>query len=94
MEATVDRRAIEDAATLLRSMGAVDVFLFGSAATGNLRSDSDIDLAVTGLPPTHYYFAASKAAEILGRPVDLLDLDDPTPITRYIAESGELVRVG
>ena len=31
--------------------------------------------------------------EILGRPVDLVDLDDPTPLVDYLLDSGELARV-
>jgi predicted nucleotidyltransferase len=31
-------------------MGATQVFIFGSAVKGRLRPDSDIDMAVTGLP--------------------------------------------
>jgi predicted nucleotidyltransferase len=58
-----------------------------------LRPDSDIDIAVRGLPPALYFSAISKASDLLGRPVDLVDLDDPTPIVRYLLGSGELVRV-
>ena len=58
-----------------------------------LRPGSDIDMAVRGLPPSVYFSAISKAADLLGRPVDLVDLDDPTPIVRYLLGSGELVRV-
>jgi predicted nucleotidyltransferase len=82
------------AANLLRGMGATQVYLFGSAKRGALRPDSDIDLAVSGLPPDIYFSAISKASDLLGRPVDLVDLDDPTPLVGYLLASGELVRVG
>ena len=81
------------AADLLRSLGATQVFVFGSAARGELRPDSDVDLAVTGLPSQVYFSAVSKASDLLGRPVDLVDLDDPTPLVRYLLGSGELLRV-
>ncbi len=84
---------ITAAAKLLREMGASEVYLFGSAAKDKLRPDSDIDMAVSGLPPRLYFSAVSKATDILGRPLDLLDLDDDTPMVRYVRESGELVRV-
>jgi predicted nucleotidyltransferase len=74
-------------------MGATHVFVFGSATKDRLRPDSDIDIAVRGLPPALYFSAISKASDLLGRPVDLVDLDDPTPIVRYLLGSGELVRV-
>jgi predicted nucleotidyltransferase len=91
--ASIEIKAVMDAATLLRSFGATEVFVFGSAAAGELRPDSDVDLAVTGLPPQVYFSAVSKASDLLGRPVDLVDLDDPTPLVRYLLGSGELLRV-
>ncbi len=81
------------AAALLFDMGASEVFVFGSAARDELRPQSDVDIAVRGLPPARFFAAASKAADALGRPVDLMDLDDPTPTVRYVLGSGELVRV-
>ena len=86
--------AILEAANLLRGMGASQVFVFGSMTRGELRRDSDIDMAVSGLPAKVYFSAASRASDILGRPVDLLDLDDDTPLVRHLIASGELVRVG
>jgi predicted nucleotidyltransferase len=80
--ASIDREAVLAAANLLRGMGAARVFIFGSAITGGLRTDSDIDLAVTGLPSQVYFAAVSKASDLLGRPVDLVDLDDPSPLVR------------
>jgi len=82
------------AVTLFRSMGASSVFVFGSAARGKLRPDSDIDMAVMGLPPGVYFSAVSRASDLLGRPVDLVDLDEDTPSVRYLLASGDLVHVG
>ena len=45
------------------------------------------------MPPARFFAAASKAADALGRPVDLMDLDDPIPTVRYVLGRGELVRV-
>lgn len=89
-----EKEEILTAANLLRSMGASDVFIFGSLVRGELRPDSDIDIAVSGLPPEVYFSAVSKVSEVVGRPVDLLDLDDKTPRVRHLIGSGELVRVG
>ena len=89
----IDSNVLLAAANLLRSMGATQVFVFGSATKKGLRPDSDVDMAVTGLPPIVYFSAISKASDILGRPVDLVDLDDPTPLVRHLLDSGELVRV-
>lgn len=89
----IDGNVLLAAANLLLRMGATQVFVFGSATKDGLRPDSDIDMAVTGLPPTVYFSAISKASDLLGRPVDLVDLDDPTPLVRRLVGSGELVRV-
>ncbi|MFN7999298.1 MAG: nucleotidyltransferase domain-containing protein [Bryobacteraceae bacterium] len=89
----IDSPALAEAASLLARFGATEVFVFGSAARDELRPGSDIDIAVRGLPPSVYFLAVSRATDVLGRPVDLVDLDDPTPIVRYLLGSGELVRV-
>ncbi|MBM3758127.1 MAG: hypothetical protein FJW38_29635 [Acidobacteria bacterium] len=89
----VDPADLHAAAVLLRDMGAKDVYLLGSAARNELRPDSDIDIAVRGVPPSRFFAAASRAADALGRPVDLVDLDVPSPTVKYILNAGILVRV-
>lgn len=89
-----EKEAVLAVANLLRSMGASQVFAFGSLVRGELRPDSDIDMAVSGLPAKVYFSAVSRASDLLGRPVDLLDLDDDTPLVRHLLGSGELIRVG
>ncbi len=86
---TVDA-AIERAARVLREQGAREVYLFGSAAEGRLRDGSDIDLAVTGLPPERFFEAMGLAADVLDRPLSLVDLDEDTPFTRYLRTAGDL----
>lgn len=87
-------KRVQLAAEALTSAGAREVFLFGSAATGSLREESDVDLAVAGLPPERFFEAMGKAGDVLGCPLDLVDLDEDTPFTRYLKEEGELIRVG
>jgi predicted nucleotidyltransferase len=91
---TSEHEAIGRAAALFRSLGASDVYIFGSAVDERLRPGSDIDMAVAGLPPRVYFSAVSQASDLVGRPVDLVDLDDDTGLVRYLRKSGELVRVG
>lgn len=88
------RQIVEQAAAALKEAGAREVYIFGSAATGPLREGSDIDLAIEGLPPERFWDAMSRAADVLRRPLDLIDLDEDTPFTRYLKEAGELIRVG
>jgi len=87
-------RLIEKAAQVLRAVGARAVYVFGSAAHGVLGPDSDVDLAVSGLPPERFSRAMAQAADALGRPLDLVDLDEETPFTRYLRAEGELRHVG
>jgi predicted nucleotidyltransferase len=82
------------AAAALKSAGAREVYLFGSAAKGTLREDSDVDLAVSGLPPQVFFYAMEAAHDALKRPLDLVDLDQDNAFTRYLKRKGEMVRVG
>lgn len=85
---------IAKAAAALKAAGAREVYVFGSAGKGRLRPDSDVDIAVSGLPPEVFFRAMGKASRAVGRPVDLIDLDVENPFTRYLKEEGELQRVG
>ena len=86
--------SIDQLVAALKSSGAKRVYVFGSAAKGTMRNDSDVDLAVSGLPPENFFKALSAASCVLDRPVHLIDLDEVTPFTRYLIEEGELQRVG
>src|SRR5579859_2014546 len=83
-----------NAVAALKAAGAREVFLFGSGAKESLRESSDVDLAVSGLPPDVFFRAMAAAHDALGRPLDLIDLDEDNPFTRYLKDEGELRRVG
>ena len=63
MDAELKQR-IEKAAAVLKAAGAREVYVFGSAVTGDRRPDSDVDLAVAGLPPQKFFAAMADAADI------------------------------
>ena len=84
---------IAHAAQALKECGAREVYVFGSAARGRLRENSDIDIAVSGLPPQRFLEAMGKAGRILRRQVDLVDLDESNPFTEYLKTKGELLHV-
>ena len=69
------------------------MYLLGSAASGSMRENSDVDMAVTGLPPEAFFRAMDHACRVLGRNLDLVDLDEPSPFTRYLKAEGKLARV-
>jgi predicted nucleotidyltransferase len=81
------------AAEALKKAGAREVYLFGSAAAGRLSENSDIDMAVSGLPPQQFLRAMGQASRALRRPVDLVDLDETNEFTQYLKKKGALLRV-
>jgi predicted nucleotidyltransferase len=92
VDAGLDRR-IREAAALLIRRGATAVYVFGSATTGRLRDDSDVDMAVEGLPASVFFKAMAEASRIVGQPVDLVALDRGDGIGEALRRSGGLARV-
>jgi len=93
-EARGIERDIARAAEVLKSFGAREVYVFGSAARGELGAESDVDLAVTGLPARVFFKAMGAAMQALRRSLDLVDLDERSVFTDYLKEKGKLQRVG
>ncbi len=61
---------------LVERFGAQSVWLFGSLAWGNeLTPETDIDLAVQGMPAENFYKALNFLEHETEFPVDLIDLD-------------------
>ena len=87
-------KSINRLVAVFRDSGAKSVYIFGSAAKGTMRSESDVDFAVSGLPPENFFKALSVASNMIDRPIHLIDLDEATPFTQYLIEEGELQRVG
>lgn len=85
---------IKRVAAELKAAGAREIYVFGSAAKGTGDVASDLDLAVSGLPPSVFYRMGARVSDLIGQSVDLIDLDVDTPFTRYLREENELVRVG
>jgi len=92
MEGTIDI-SIRRAAEILKAEGAREVYLFGSEVDGTPGKGLDVDLAVTGLPPTCYYHVVGLLLAVIRRPLDLVDLDESTPFTEYLKVKGNLQRV-
>lgn len=84
---------IRQTAAVLKASGAKEVYIFGSAAKGAMEESSDVDFAVAGLPPQHFFKALSTAGRLFPGSMDLVDLDELTPFTQYLKEAGELRRV-
>jgi Predicted nucleotidyltransferases len=61
------------------------VVLFGSAAKGNFREGSDIDLAYSSdreVPPYEVFMLSQELAGMLGRDVHLLNLNQVSTVMR------------
>jgi predicted nucleotidyltransferase len=87
------QRSLQRAVEILKTAGCTDVFLFGSAATGQLREDSDIDLAIRGCPKGSFFHLLGQLLLQLDHPVDLVNLDSQDAFARYLEQKGELVRI-
>jgi uncharacterized protein len=78
---------------LLSAAGVEVAILFGSAATGKLRPDSDIDIGILPPPGRDIGFPAELALgadleRVLGREVDLVRLDAASTLLRFEASRG------
>ncbi len=78
-----DRRIRDIVRLLVERFGLESLWLFGSVAAGNTRSDSDLDLAgLFRAPPSTEDLLAAQAevASLAGREADLVDLERVSPI--------------
>lgn len=85
------RQLLPPAAKLLvQRYGAHQVLLFGSLAEGTFSENSDVDLAVIGMPQAHYFEALAELMRLFGAPVDLVRIEDAPPSLRdRIRSEGE-----
>jgi len=88
------REEVERAVRILKEEGCSEVFLFGSGASGPVRDESDIDLAVRGCPKGRFFEVLGRLIWELDRTVDLVSLDSQDPFARYLQEETSLVRIG
>lgn len=86
---------IRKAIKILKENGAKEVFVFGSIANGKFNENSDIDIAVKGLPTSDFYKIASILIFELENEIDLIDLDDrENRFTQILLKIGGLLKVG
>jgi len=68
--------------------GARRVVLFGSLQSGDVDEASDVDVAVAGVDPSSLPDAASWSELVMGRPVDLVRIEDASPGLLAAIEAG------
>ena len=67
------RQDMKKAIETLSAAGCSEIYLFGSAASGELTTESDIDLAVRGCPPGKFFELHGQLLRELSRSVDLIN---------------------
>jgi predicted nucleotidyltransferase len=77
---------IQKAILILQEIGFSELYLFGSLIREDFSKQSDIDLAVKGLPEDKYHYALGKLDYELEHPIDLVNLDKKTPFIQLIKE--------
>ncbi len=68
-------------------------YIFSVLSLKAVYPHSDIDMAVTGIPPEKFFHAMGEAHTILMRPLDLIDLDDGSLFSDYLKKEGLLIDV-
>lgn len=84
---------LANAARILREEGASEVYVFGSFARGSVGPDSDLDLAVAGLPEGRILIAMNRLLAELGRLSDLVQAEREPEFMTYLRSTGAIRRV-
>ena len=88
------KESLDRAVGILKEEGCTAVYVFGSAASGEMRDSSDIDLAVRGCPEGKFFHVLGRLLMELRWSVDLVDLDNGDPFAEYLEREGELQEIG
>ena len=84
---------INIAKEILLREGVYEIYVFGSIAEGNYVKQSDIDLAIKGLPEDRYFKVYGELLGKLSRNLDLISLDYKNDFSKMIKETGKLERI-
>jgi predicted nucleotidyltransferase len=84
---------INKAVDILRSAGCDECYIFGSLSDGRADNESDIDLAVRGLPPEMFFYVYGQLSMQISRSIDLVDLDDGSRFSQKLQRREAMTRV-
>ena len=82
-----DVKIIRDCA---REYGVKEIILFGSSLRDS-QSTHDIDLGVLGIEPRRFFAFYGDLLMRLGKPVDLVDLSQPSKFTALVLRRGKRI---
>lgn len=88
------QKNIHRAVEILKVAGCTNIYLFGSLAAGNIRGESDIDLAIRGCPKGKFFHLLGRLLLDLDYPVDLVNLDRQDAFAHYLEKEGGLLQIG
>lgn len=75
-----------------KNIGCSKVWLFGSYAENNARFDSDIDIAISGIPTYFIYKAVAQLPLIVNHPLDIVNFDNlPENFKNNIVSNGRIL---
>jgi len=77
---------------ILKEEGCEEIYLYGSIAEDRFDEESDIDLAVKGIPSGEFFRVLGRLMLELDHPVDLVDLENDEDFSRFLKEEEELIR--
>lgn len=83
----------EKAISILKQAGSTEIYLFGSLAEGTSDKDSDIDIAVKGIPEENFFHIYGKLLTSVEHSLDLVCLDYKSNFNEYLVSKGNLLRV-
>lgn len=87
------RRDVENAVKILEDFGCKEIYIFGSLVDGPVTPESDIDIAVKGIPPGSFFTVLAKLMMQLEHPVDLVNLEKGNRFGTMLQKEGYLHRV-
>ena len=85
---------VERGVKILKSGGCKEIYILGSVAEDHIRPESDIDFAVRGCPPEHFFKLQGRLLMELNRSADLVDLDVDPELTNFLEQEATLIHVG
>ena len=85
---------IKKATELLINEGCEAVFLFGSMVTGDIHPNSDIDIGITGLPPTKFFSVYAFLDREIASKIDLVDFDLCKDFFSLLESIDEVIKIG